>query len=235
MADLKYCKNCEEANPPDAKFCAWCGAAFVSAAAPPPDTAPLESQPAWQPPSTSPAVSEQKTSMGLRILEIIAGIIVLALGAYDVAYPGVTAATLFAFLAVGFLIIGVMEFVRVFQAVISGWWRLVNLILSIIIIILAIAVLAYPFIYGWLTLLYLLSLALIFAGFASIARGTSGAMIIGVIGIILASLAFVEIILYPPMGFELSSGVVLVLLFCALGLIIFGLEAIVSGVVGRWV
>lgn len=60
-------------------------------------------------------MDEQKTSMWLRIGEIIAGIIVLALGGYALAYPGATAATLIAFLAVGLLVIAGIEFVRVSQ------------------------------------------------------------------------------------------------------------------------
>jgi uncharacterized membrane protein HdeD (DUF308 family) len=174
--------------------------------------------------------------LGLRILEIIAGIIVLALGAYVIAYPGgVTPAVLVAFLAVGLLIISGMGFVRAFQEGISGRRRLLNLILWIIALLLAIAVLVYPLTYGSLILVYLLGLGLIFAGFASIARGTPATMVIGIIGIILAILTFVAIILYPPQGVELSLGVVLALVFVALALIIFGLEAIASGVVGRWV
>ena len=42
--------------------------------------------------------------MWLRITEIIIGLIVLVLGGYVVAYPGVAAATLIGFLAVGILI-----------------------------------------------------------------------------------------------------------------------------------
>jgi hypothetical protein len=56
MADQKFCINCGGLNPPEAKFCATCGAAFVSTAAPPPETAPLDSPPPQPPysPSTQP-------------------------------------------------------------------------------------------------------------------------------------------------------------------------------------
>ncbi len=54
MEEQKYCKNCAGANPPDAQFCATCGAAFVSTAAPPSDTAPSGGPPAWQLPSILP-------------------------------------------------------------------------------------------------------------------------------------------------------------------------------------
>lgn len=85
-------------------------------------------------------MDEQKTSMWLRIGEIVAGLIVLILGGYAIAYPGVTAATLIAFLAVGLFVIAGIEFVRVFSEGISGWRRLLNAGLSIIALLLAIAV-----------------------------------------------------------------------------------------------
>jgi uncharacterized membrane protein HdeD (DUF308 family) len=164
--------------------------------------------------------------MWLRIGEIIAGIIVLVLGGYAIAYPGATAAVLIAFLAIGLLIIGAMEFVRVFQEGISGWRRLLNLILSIIAIILAIAVLVYPLIVGAVVLGWLVALALIFAGLAALGRGTPGMMIVGIIAIILGFVA-----IFMPVLVGAGTLVLLV----SIGLIIFGLEMIVSGLLGRWV
>ena len=167
----------------------------------------------------------EKTSMGLRIVEIIIGIIVLALGGYALAYPGITAATLIAFLAVGLLILSAWSFIRVFGEDISGWRRLWNLILSIIALLLALAVLVAPLIYGALTLGWLVALALIFAGLAVLGRGTPGMIIVGIIAIILG---FVALIL-PGIG------VATIVLVVAIALIILGLELIVSGIVGRWV
>ena len=164
-------------------------------------------------------------SMWLRIGEIIAGIIVLVLGGYAIAYPGVTAAVLIAFLAVGLLIIGAMEFVRVFQEGISGWRRLLNLILSIIAILLAIAILVYPLIIGGAVLGWIVALALIFAGLAAVGRGTPGMIIVGVIAIILGLVA-----LFVPL-----TGALTLVLLVAIGLIIFGLELLVAGLLGRWV
>ena len=117
-------------------------------------------------------MAEQKASMGLRIFETIGGIIVLFLGAYVLAYPGAAIATLILFVAIGLIILGIVTFIRVFESGISGWRRLLNLILAVLLIIVAGYVIANPFIYGSLTLVYLLDLGLIFAGMASIARGT---------------------------------------------------------------
>lgn len=164
-------------------------------------------------------------SMWLRVGEIVAGIIVLVLGGYAIAYPGVTAAVLIAFLAVGLLIIGAMEFVRVFQEGISGWRRLLNLILSIIAVLLAIAILVYPLIIGGAVLGWIVALALIFAGLAAVGRGTPGMIIVGVIAIILGLVA-----LFVPL-----TGALTLVLLVAIGLIIFGLELLVAGLLGRWV
>jgi uncharacterized membrane protein HdeD (DUF308 family) len=165
-------------------------------------------------------------NMWIRIGEIIAGIIVLILGGYAIAYPGVTAAVLIAFLAIGLLIIGIVEFVRVFQEGISGWRRLLNLILSIIAILLALAVLVYPFVVGGAVLGWLVALALIFAGLAAVGRGTAGMMIVGIIAIILGLVA-----IFMP----LLVGVGTLVLLVSIGLIVFGIELIVSGAMGRWV
>jgi len=170
-------------------------------------------------------MAQEKASTWLRIVEIIIGIILIALGARAVRYPGATLGLLVGFLAVGLIVLGCIEFARVFTQGISGWRRLLNLILSIIAILLALAVLINPLIYGTLTLVYLLALALIFAGFASLGRGSPGTIIVGVIAIVLGFVVLV----YPPLGL----GVAVVLL--AVALIIFGLEAIVSGILGRWV
>ena len=93
-------------------------------------------------------MAEEKASMWLRITEIIIGLIVLVLGGYVVAYPGVAAATLIGFLAVGIFILSFVEFARIFSEGISGWQRLLRLILSVIVFLLAIAILVSPLIWG---------------------------------------------------------------------------------------
>ena len=163
--------------------------------------------------------------MWLRIAEIIVGLIVLTLGGYAVAYPGVAAATLIAFLAVGLIVLSAIEFAQVFALDISGWRRLLNLILSAIAFLLALAVLVAPLIYGTLTLGWLVALALIFAGLAAIGRGTPGMIIVGIIAVILGFVALINPI----------AGVITAVALLAIALIIFGLMLIVSGLLGRWV
>jgi uncharacterized membrane protein HdeD (DUF308 family) len=169
-------------------------------------------------------MAEQKTSMWLRIGEIVAGLIVLVLGGYAIVYPGATAAVLISFLAVALFIVSGIEFVRVFSEGISGWRRLLNAGLSIIALLLAIAVLVYPIVVGGVALGWLVALALIFAGFAVASRGTPGMTIVGIIAVILGIVA-----LFNPI-----SGVIAAVGLIAIALIIFGLELVVSGLLGRW-
>jgi len=164
-------------------------------------------------------------SLWLRVAEIIVGLIILILGGYAIAYPGVAAATLIGFLAVGLLVLSGMEFARVFALDISGWRRLLNLALSAIAFLLALAVLVSPLIWGGLTLAWLVALALVFAGFAAIGRATPGTIIVGIIAIIIGF----AVLVYPPLG------VATAVLLLAIALIVFGLELIVSGLLGRWV
>ena len=170
-------------------------------------------------------VDQKKSPMWLRIVEIIAGIIIVVLAGYVIAYPAVAIATLILFLAIALIIIGIDYFIRVFAKGITGWRRLLNLILSALAIIIAAYVIAYPAIYGSLTLVYLLGLALLFAGIASAARGTVGGIVIGILGIIIGF----TVIIFPGVG--LATIVFLVAVF----LVIFGLESLASGILGRWV
>jgi uncharacterized membrane protein HdeD (DUF308 family) len=167
---------------------------------------------------------EKKSSIWLRIVEIIAGLIILVLGGYVIAYPGVALATLSAFLAIALIVLGIASFVRIFARGISGWQRILNLVLSILVIIIA-ALIIDNVVYGILTLVFLLGLGLLFAGIASAARGTAGSIIVGILGIIAGFI----VIINPVIG-----GLTMVAL-AAVFLIIFGLESIVSGIVGRWV
>jgi uncharacterized membrane protein HdeD (DUF308 family) len=159
---------------------------------------------------------ENKTSIWVRLAEIIGGIIVIALGGYVLAYPGVALATLAAFLAIALIILGILSFVRIFDHGISGWQRLLNLILSMII---------GNILLGIFTIIFLLGLGLLFAGLASASRGTPGAIIVGILGIIAGFIVMIN----PVIG-----GWTMVAL-ASVFLIIFGLELLISGALGKWV
>ncbi len=170
-------------------------------------------------------MEKEKVPGWLRAAEIIAGIIALVLGAYVIAYPGVAAATLVAFLAIGLLVISAIEFLRIFSAGISGWQRLLNLILAVIVFLLALAILIYPVFAGTVELGWLVAIALIFAGATLMARAVWWWLILGAIVLIIGIVAFV----FP------SLGVITAVALLAIGLIILGLALIAYGILGRWV
>ena len=167
---------------------------------------------------------EEKASGWVRIAQIIGGIIALVLGVYVIAYPGIAAATLIAFLAIGLLIIAIVEFIRIFSTGISGWQRLLNLILSVIVFLIALAILVYPVIGGTLALGWLVAIALIIAGVAFIARGTIGSIIFGIIVFIIGVIALVIPVI----------GVLTAVALMAIGLILLGIALLISGILGRW-
>jgi hypothetical protein len=194
--------------------------------------------------------NKKKSPLWLRILEISAGLLIIALGV-AAFYPGVSwsRTALLAFLAVALIILEISYIVRIFAKGISGR-RGLNLILSVLATLIAVLVLVLSFYvvlsyYGFiLILLDLLALGLFFAGIANAVRGTVGGKIVGLFGIFIG--VFVLIDLHIPVivavfiflfrlirpVFPLSTDVAALI---TLSLTIFGLEPIISGIVGRWV
>jgi len=236
MEERKYCQYCGAANPTSVSFCTKCGKAFASAR-----TSLLP------PPSTT---KEKKNPMLLRILEISAGLIILVL-CVAAFYPGVSwsRTTLIAFLAVALIILEIAYIIRIFAKGISGRRRL-NLILSVLATLIAVLVLVLSFyivlsFYGFiLTILNLLALGLLFAGIASAVRGTVGGIIAGSFGIFIGVFVLIDLHIAVNVAififlfrlirpeFPLSTDVAALI---TLSLTIFGLEPIISGIMGRWI
>ena len=178
------------------------------------------------------AATGEKQKAWLRILEIILGIIVLILAGYVLAYPGIAILTLVFVLGVGLIVLGITRIAAAFASGISSGMRVLSLIIGVLAIILAIYVVAYPAA-GALTLIFLLAFGLLLSGMEAIAVGGSigskaskaASIVLGVIGIILAFI----VLFYP--GVALGTLVLLL----AISFVILGIEAIVSGILGRWV
>jgi hypothetical protein len=230
MGEQKYCKYCGTANPASTSFCTRCGKAFAGASA--------SSLP---PPSTT---KEKKSSTWLRILEISAGLTILILGV-AAFYPGVDWGwtTFIAFLAVALIILEIVYIIRIFAKGILARRRL-NLILSVLATLFAVWVLRTVSFYEFFLILNLLALGLLFAGIASAARGTVGGKIVGIFGKIVG----IIVLIFPNIVgiFAIVTGVALVFPSLAyypenaaalitLSLMIFGLEPIISGIMGRWI
>ena len=187
---------------------------------------------------------EKKSPMRLRILEISAGLIILIMGV-AAFYPGIDWgwATFIAFLAVALITLEIAYIIRIFAKGISGRRRL-NLSLSVLATLIAVLILATVSVYAYSWTLNLLALGLLFAGIASAARGTVGGKIVGIFGIFVGiivlvfpdGLGFLAIFIdflalrFPNLVFPESVAAVI-----TLSLMIFGLEPIISGIMGRWV
>lgn len=177
------------------------------------------------------ATTGEKQKAWLRILEIILGIIVLILAGYVLAYPGIAILSLIFVLGIGLFILGITRIAGAFAPGVPSGMRVLSVIIGVIAIILAIYVVAYPAA-GALTLIFFLGFGLLLSGMEALALGGSfgsgagktASIVLGVIAIILA---FV-VLLYP--GVALGTLVFLL----AISFVILGIEAIVSGIVGRW-
>jgi uncharacterized membrane protein HdeD (DUF308 family) len=168
----------------------------------------------------------------LRILEVILGIIVLILAGYVLAYPGTAILTLIFVLGIGLFVLGITRIAGAFASGFPSGMRVLSFIIGVLSIILAIYVVAYPAA-GAFTLVLLLGFGLLISGMEAITIGGSfgsgagkaASIVLGVISIILAFI----VLLYP--GIALGTLVILL----ALSFVILGIDAIASGILGRWV
>jgi uncharacterized membrane protein HdeD (DUF308 family) len=160
------------------------------------------------------------------------GLIVIVIGGYVLAFPGVAILTLVFVLGIGLFVLGITRIFGAFASGVSGGMRVLSLIIGILAIILGIYVVAYPAA-GALTLSFFLGFGLLLIGIEALAVGGSSGQGAGkgasvALGVIAMILGFV--VLFWP---GLALGTIAFLL--AIGLILLGLEAIVSGILGRWV
>src|SRR5674536_346090 len=103
----------------------------------------------------------KKSSMWVRIAEIIGGIIVIALGAEAWLNPIATGVALATFLAIALIILGILSFVRIFVHGMTGWQLSLNWILAIIEISIDPVIIG-NIVVGILTIDFLLGLAMLF-------------------------------------------------------------------------
>lgn len=174
----------------------------------------------------------QKNASGLRIAQIVLGVIAIGLSISVMIYPGAGMATIVFLLAITLLVAG-------FERIVNGIFphntkssRLGNIVLGLIAVGLGIAVIAYP-VGTTYFLVSLLAVGLLFLGIARIIQGftnkhVSGwarALAIGV-GILCLGISFA--IFASPL-----SGAVFLAVILGVCLLIVGIEAVVNGVSGR--
>ncbi|MFX1403863.1 MAG: DUF308 domain-containing protein [Promethearchaeota archaeon] len=174
----------------------------------------------------------QKTPMWYRILELILGILAIALAVWMIASPFIV--TLFSIVLLfgfGLLFLGIQSLMRgIFTRELPGWSRALNIIAGILAIILA----AVPFtepIFGLVMVLWFMSFGLLFyglsmlmLGFAADVPGWYRALLI-IFGFIMMIIAF-QVIWYPLWGLLFLT------IMLPIGLILGGFQLIISAAIG---
>jgi uncharacterized membrane protein HdeD (DUF308 family) len=168
----------------------------------------------------------------LRALEIVTGLLAIILGIVVLVYPDWGVATLVIWLSVGLLFLGIRSIVLGGHKGVSNGVKALSLIAGILSLILAVLVIAFPD-YGALTLIWFLSFGLMVYGFGrmflayavKVAPGwMRGSMVaVGVLDVILS----VVVLLLP------NESLLALVIILAVVLIVSGVEAIVSGAIGR--
>jgi len=179
-------------------------------------------------------MAERKRPIWLRLVQIVAGIIVLLLAAYVIFNPSLAINLLRILLGIALIVLGLALIVRsVAVKATSMGGKIVEVILGIIILALGVAAIVYTN-FGTAALITLFAVGLLLNAIGSIAysgyevgvglppwlRGTS--LVLGVIALIIA----IAVIVFPGLALALLT------LLVALALFLLGLELIVSGAAG---
>ena len=180
-------------------------------------------------------MAQEATPMWARILEIIAGIIVLILAVYIIFNPNVAIDLLRLILGIGLIILGLVLLIRgATSKVLSTAGKILNVILGIIVLVLGVAAIVYTT-FGEAFLIFLFAVGLLlnaigrisFAGFSAAEGAPSwvrwGSIVLGIIALIVA----IAVIVFPGIGQAL------LVLLVALVFLLFGIQLILTGAGSR--
>ena len=176
--------------------------------------------------------SEIKISKGIRILQIIMGIIAIALSIAIILNPGFGIELLVFLLSVTLFVVGIERVSIGFLPNMRKSSKITNIVLGGLTIGLAIAVIAFPiFTIGFLVTL--LAVGLLFIGIARIVHGifhkqTSKWSRIFLIGVGILSIAISFMVITNPL-----FGLFILTFMLAFNLLIIGIESIILGVSGK--
>ncbi|MGZ5510801.1 MAG: HdeD family acid-resistance protein [Nitrososphaeraceae archaeon] len=176
--------------------------------------------------------SEIKISKGIRILQIIMGIIAIALSIAIILNPGFGIELLVFLLSITLFVVGIERVSIGFLPNMRKSSKITNVVLGGLTIGLAIAVIAFPiFTIGFLVTL--LAVGLLFIGIARIVHGifhkqTSKWSRIFLIGVGILSIAIAFMVVTNPL-----FGLFILTFMLAVNLLIIGIESIILGVSGK--
>ncbi|MCW4000997.1 MAG: DUF308 domain-containing protein [Candidatus Bathyarchaeota archaeon] len=173
-----------------------------------------------------------KTSGAYRALEIILGLVALAVGVLALVFPTAVVVTLVVFFGIALLIIGIL---RVATAASSSWTssssRKANAAIGILAIIFGVFILFVP-LFATEVLVILIGIALLIYGIGRIAVGGAAGNLSGglrgiliVVGILIAVFALI-VIFFPIIGVFTYA------FFVSIAFILIGIDSIASGIVG---
>ena len=177
-------------------------------------------------------VSEKNVSKGIRILQIIVGIIAIALSIAVIINPGFGIEILVFLLSITLFVVGIERVSIGFLPYIKkSSTRISNIVLGGLAIALAIIVIGFP-IFTMGLLVTLLALGLLFIGIARIVHGvidkqTSKWSRIFLVGVGILSIVISFIVFINPL-----LGIFILTFMLAVNLLIIGIESIVHGVSG---
>ncbi len=178
-------------------------------------------------------VSEKNVSKGIRILQIIVGIIAIALSIAVIINPGFGIEILVFLLSITLFVVGIERVSIGFLPYITkSSTRISNIVLGGLAIALAIIVIAFP-IFTIGLLVTLLALGLLFIGIARIVHGvidkqTSKWSRVLLVGVGVLSIGISLMVFINPL-----LGIFILTFMLAVNLLIIGIESIVHGVSGK--
>ena len=177
-------------------------------------------------------LSEQKSSKGLRVAQIILGGIAIALSGAVLANPDTTTLLYVTLLGIALIMVGISKIIEGGLAQSTKGSRGINIGIGIISIIGGIFALANP-VAAIATLIWIISIFILIHGLGLIASGISlravdkgtriGSIIVGAIAV-----GFASVLLgYPGLA------LVMMIMFLSLGLLFNGIGSIISGITGN--
>jgi uncharacterized membrane protein HdeD (DUF308 family) len=170
-----------------------------------------------------------KTSGGYRAIEIILGLVALAVGILALFFPTAVVVTLVVLFGIALLVVGVL---RLATAASSDWLpgstRKTNSIIGILAIIIGAVMLFFPLLAA-ATLVILIGLGLLIYGIGRIVVGIAGGNLNGglralliIIGLIIVAFSLI-VIFFPVYSYAV---------FVSISFILIGIDSLASGIAG---
>jgi len=177
-------------------------------------------------------MSQNKSSGGVRALEIILGLIAIAIGVIILIYPGLAIATIIFLLGIALLLVGLFRFFWGLVARnISGGARAAAILIGLIAIAVAAIVILYPS-YAAITLVVFIAIAVLIYGVGRIAIGATAPQLGGGIRGLLVGTGLLMVIIGLLVLFYPGLGIAFLAVLLSIAFLFIGIESIAAGAVG---